>query len=120
MDRNILLQDMKEAVGTKDPIVYFEKMTAVFTLLFDRLDQLEKDNHQLRTYTALAIQWEPKVASDLISKQIDILRQDKETYFSEISTLKKAYADDVVTQNYADFCQFWINTLGWHPFLEYK
>ena len=119
LKREALLKEMRETIGNKDPIVFFEKMVDVFDLLFDRVDQLEAQNHRLQTYAALAIQWEPKVASDLLAKQIEILRQDKDTYFNELTALKRAYAEDRVTQNYHDFCQFWLDTLGWHPFLDY-
>jgi hypothetical protein len=119
LKRDELLKDMKESIGTKDPIEFFAKLTDVFTLVFDRLDQLEKQNHRLQTYAALAIQWEPRVAADLLAKQIEILRQDKDTYFVELTALKRAYGEDRVTQNYHDFCQFWLDTLGWHPFLDY-
>lgn len=120
LKREDLLKEMKESIGTKDPVVFFDKMIDVFNLLFDRIDRLEVGNHRLHTYTALAIQWEPRVASDLLAKQIDILRQDKDTYFNELSALKKAYGENIVTQNYPDFCRFWLDTLGWHPFLDYS
>ncbi len=120
MDRNVLLKDMKSCVGTQDPIVFFEKMVDVFGLLFDRIEKLEKDLGETRTNAALAIQWEPKVAQAMITDQINVLRQDKETYFDEISELKKAFVEDKVTQNYHDFCHFWQETLGFHPFLSYE
>jgi hypothetical protein len=118
--REALLKEMKDAIGTKDPVVFFEKFVDVFSLLFDQIEHLKTDNQRLQTYTALAIQWEPKVASDLLAKQIEVLRQDKDTYFNELSALKKAYAENIVTQNYPDFCRFWLDTLGWHPFLDYS
>lgn len=118
--REDLLKEMKESIGTKDPVVFFEKFIDVFGLLFDRIDHLEADNQRLQTYTALAIQWEPKVASDLLAKQIEVLRQDKDTYFNELSALKRSYSENIVTQNYPDFCRFWLDTLGWHPFLDYS
>jgi hypothetical protein len=120
MKREDLLKEMKESIGTKDPVVFFEKMVDVFNLLFDRIDQIDAANHRLQTYAALAIQWEPKVASGLLSNQIDLLRKDRDTYFNELSALKKAYAENIVTQNYPDFCRFWLDTLGWHPFLDYS
>lgn len=119
MKREDLLKEMRESVGTKEPIVFFEKMVDVFTLLFDRIDRLESELRRVKTQAALAIEWEPRVAADMLVKQIEVLRQDKDTYFAEIDALKKAYADDLVTQNYHSFCEFWLNTLGWHPFLDY-
>lgn len=118
--REDLLKEMKESIGTKDPLVFFDKMVDVLNLLFNRIDQLDSSNHRLQTYAALAIKWEPKVASGMLSQQIDILRQDKDTYFTELSAFKKAYAENIVTQNYPDFCRFWLDTLGWHPFLDYS
>lgn len=116
MKREDLLKEMKESVGTKDPIVFFEKLVGVFGLLFDRIDQLEANLKKIKVQSALSIQWEPKVASDLLAKQVDILRKDKGTYFNEINALKKAFAEDQVTQTYAEFCTFWQDTLGYHPF----
>lgn len=118
MKREEVLKEMKNSVGTKDPVEYFRKMTDVLGLLFDRIDRLENTIHRVRTQSALAIKWEPKVASNLLSRQVEILRQDKATYFNEISALMKAFAEDEVTQNYDLFCEFWVNTLGWHPFLD--
>lgn len=118
--REDLLKEMKESIGTKEPVVFFEKMIDVLGLLFDRIDQLDASNQKLQVYAALAIHWEPKVASDLLAKQIEVLRKDRDTYFNELSALKKAYAENTVTQNYPDFCRFWLDTLGWHPFLDYS
>jgi hypothetical protein len=120
MDRKTALKDMRDSVGTKDPIVFFEKMVDVLNLLFDRIDGLEASLKETRMNAALAIQWEPKVAQAMITHQIEILREDKETYFDEISKLKKAFVEDRVTQSYASFCEFWQETLGFHPFLNYE
>jgi len=119
LKREEVLKEMKEAVGTKEPVEFFAKMVDMFSLLFDKIDGLESDVHRLKTHSALAIQWEPRVAADMLAKQIEILRQDKVTYFNELSALKKAYAEGKVTQSYTEFCQFWLDTLGWHPFLDY-
>lgn len=127
MNKDILLQELKDSVGTKDPIVYFEKMVDVFQLLFSNLDELKSANkllqndlEKVKRNTALSICWEPKVAADLLLKEIDILRKDKDTYFLEIASLQKAYSENRITQNYTEFVQFWVEVLGWHPFLEYK
>ena len=120
MKREDLLADMRKTIGTQDPIHFFDKMVDVFSLLFDRIDGLEVDVKKANLKATLAIQWEPKMASTMLSKMIEDLRQDKETYFEEISQLKKAFVEDRVTQNYNDFCTFWEETLGWHPFLDYK
>ncbi len=117
-EEELLLREMQAAVGTKEPVEFFAKLVDVFQLLFERLDHLDTELHRVKTHSALAIQWEPNVASDLLARQVDILRQDKDTYFNEIAALKVAFAEDRVTQNYFDFCQFWQETLGWHPFLD--
>lgn len=111
MKREDLLKEMKECIGNKEPVVFFEKMVDVFNLLFDRLERLERQS-------ALSIQWDARVASNMLAKQVNVLRQDKDLYANEISALKKAFAEDIVTNNYADFCNFWYDTLGWHPFLD--
>lgn len=118
MKREDLLKEMKDSVGTKDPVEFFTKMTDMFVLLFDRIDRLEQTLRRVKTQSALAIQWEPRVAADMLAKQVEIMRPEKETYFNEIAALKKAFADDEVTQNYDLFCKFWVTTLGWHPFLD--
>jgi hypothetical protein len=119
MKREDVLKDMKHMIGNKDPIEFFAKMVDAFDLLFDRLDEVEIELRKVKTNTALAINWEPRVASDMLAKQVDVLRQDKDTYFDELTKLKKAFAEDVVTQDYHTFCNFWLDTLGWHPFLDY-
>lgn len=120
MKREDLLKEMRECVGTQEPVHFFGKMVDVFDMLFDRIDELEVEVKKANMQSALAIQWEPKMASTMLTTMIEDLRQDKETYFEEISQLKKAFVEDKVTQNYNDFCSFWEETLGWHPFLDYK
>lgn len=119
MDRKALLKEMKDSVGTQEPIVFFAKMVDVFNLLFDRIDELEDEVKESNLKAALAIQWEPKLASGMIADKIQELRQDKDTYAEEITKLKKAFVEDRVTQNYDEFCSFWQDALGYHPFLEY-
>lgn len=120
MKREELLAEMKGCIGTQEPVVFFEKMVDVFDMLFDRIDELDAEVHRVKLQSALAIQWEPKMAAAMLAGQINFLRQDKDTYFNEITELKKAFVEDSITQNYNDFCEFWTRTLGWHPFLEYK
>lgn len=119
MKREDLLKEMRESVGTKDPIEFFAKLIDVFTLLFDRIDQLEEKVTKASTMAIAASHWDPRVASDLLSKQVKKLRDtDKVGFADEVLALRKAYADDVVTQNYEDFVAFWQATLGFHPFLD--
>jgi hypothetical protein len=120
MKREDVLKDMRDMVGKKDPVEFFAKMVDMFGLLFDQVDLLKQELLSVRINSALAIQWEPKLAADMLTAQVDILREDKETYFNEISALKKAFGEDKVTQSYQGFVNFWQETLGWHPFLNYK
>lgn len=121
MDRVKLLKEMRVSIGTQAPVVFFEKMTDLFELMFDHIEGLELDNQRLKTLVPLAIQWEPKVAANMLAQQIETLRgADKDMYDSEIRALKVAYAEDKVTQEYTDFCQFWQGLLGYHPFLDYQ
>lgn len=119
MNRKVLLQEMKDSVGNQAPVVFFEKMCDAFNLLFDRIDELEEQVRESNLKAALAIQWEPKVAQTMITEQINLLRQDRDTYTEEISQLKKAFVENKVTQSYDEFCQFWQDVLGFHPFLDY-
>ena len=119
MKREDLLKEMSELIGTKDPVVFFGKMVDMFSMMFDTVERLEKDLKRVKTQSALAIQWEPKVASDMLAKQVNVLRsQDKDAFASEITELKRAFTEDIVTQSYKEFCTFWEDTLGWHPFLD--
>lgn len=120
-----VLQSLKDSVGSKEPIDYFKTLTTVFDILFEKLenqqkclDHLNNEISKIKTQTALSIHWESEVALNLISKQIDFLRKDKDTYYNEINQLKIAYTEGLVTKNYDDFVKFWIDTLGFHPFLE--
>lgn len=120
MKREDLLAEMKACIGTQEPVVFFGKMVDTFELLFNRIDQLMFEVRKANIKATLAIQWEPKLASTMIANMINDLRSDKDTYFEEITALKKAFVEDQVTQNYKDFCSFWEETLGYHPFLDYK
>jgi|ERR1700722_12893581 len=120
MNRSDLLKDMRASIGTQAPIVFFEKMTDLLGIVFDHIEKLEQNNQRLQELVPLAIQWEPRVASNMLAREIDLLKKtDKDIYAAEIQALKTAYAEDKVTQEYVDFCQFWQDTLGYHPFLSY-
>jgi hypothetical protein len=120
-----IINEMNESIASKDPIDYFKSLATAIEIMFDllqtqekQLQDLKEELYKIKTQSALAIQWEPKVAAEMLSKQIDIFRKDKDTYFQELDSFKKAYTEDRVTQNYHDFVKFWSDTLGWHPFLE--
>lgn len=120
MKREELLLELKNAVGNKNPIEFFQKFVDVFVLLFDKIENVEKQLNQIKTYSALAIKWEPKIASDLLAIEIEKLRSEKDLFYNELSAFKAAYAENKVTQNYYDFCKFWLDTLGYHPFINYR
>jgi hypothetical protein len=118
--RENLINDMRDCIGTRDPIEYFSKLVSALDLLFDEIEILQTQNIGLHVKTALAIQWEPSLALDLLDAQINTLREDRDLYHAEISAFKKARMEDSVTQSYEAFCKFWVDTLGYHPFLPYK
>jgi ATP-dependent helicase/DNAse subunit B len=119
MDRKTILKEMRDCVGAQSPVIFFDKMVDVFTLLFDRIDELEDQVKEANLKAALAIKWEPRLASGMITEMIDQLREDRDTYIEEISQLKKAFIENKVTQSYDEFCRFWQDVLGYHPFLDY-
>lgn len=123
MNRQDIIKEMKAVIGTREPLVFFDKMTDLFTVLFDKIDKLEMELSRVKTNSTLAIQWEPRVACDMLAKEILKLKKLDEKsndYFQIICDLQKAYANNLVTQEYSSFCQFWQDTLGWHPFLNYS
>jgi hypothetical protein len=120
MKREELLSEMRQCIGTQEPIVFFERMVDTLDLLFDQIDRLESDLNRVKIQSALSIHWEPRLASTMLANQINVLRQDKDTYFNELSALKDAFVEDKVTQSYEEFTKFWMDVLGWHPFLEYR
>ena len=120
MKREDVLKEMRECIGTQDPVVFFDKMVDVFDLLFNQIDQLKFEVNKANVKATLAIKWEPRVASQMLADVIQDLRQNRDTYSEQLSKLKKAYAENIVTQNYDSFCNFWEDILGYHPFLEYK
>jgi len=120
MKQRPLLSSMKESIGTKDPIVFFTHLVDAFGALFDQIDHLEEELRRVKVNSALAIKWEPKVASAMLAEQVEALRENKDNYFQELAALKVAFAENKITQSYDQFCQFWLETLGWHPFLDYK
>jgi hypothetical protein len=119
INKENLLQEMKDSIGTQDPIVFFQKMVDAFTLLFNRIDDLENQVKQAKVNAALAINWDSSIASDLIAKQIQVLRQNPDLYANEIKELKQFYAFKCYT-NSENFVSDWIRVLGYHPFLDYK
>lgn len=118
MNKEVLLNEMRDLIGKKDPIEFFAKMVDAFDLLFAKIDNLENQVRFVKTNAALAIDWDPKIASDLIGKQIEFLRKDKDVYAVELQKLKTAY--NLTFNDAKSFVTFWIDTLGYHPFLDYE
>jgi hypothetical protein len=117
MNHKKLLEEMKESIGTRDPVIYFDKLTDLLSSLFQKLEKNEVELKRSKYLLSLAINWDAKIASAYIAYQINELRENKDIYFNEISLFKEAYTKDLVTQNSKDFCDFWQSVLGWHPFL---
>jgi len=125
MNREDLLAEMKEVIGTQSPRVFFDKMVDVLGLLFDKLDHLEKQLKNVKQYSALGINWDSgdtdkyKVA---FKKEIEFLRKNgklpdgSNIYSIEIEKLEEAYNLEYMCYN--DFCRIWKGILGYHPFLE--
>lgn len=120
IDDQALLKEMKNCIGNKEPIQFFIKLTEVIESLFEKITLLRSEVKSLKRQTALAIQWDSGMALDLIAEQIKLLKKDPQTYVTEIDLLQQAYLANTVTQNYNDFCIFWKDTLGWHPFIDYE
>jgi hypothetical protein len=121
-----ILEEMKEMVGKKEPILFFSKMVDVFSLLFDKIDNLEKEvkkNNNLVTKSdslkkALSISWDPLIAGMLLVEEVEKLKNYKDLYKDEISAFKNAYNLNIVTQDYDSFVKFWKETIGEHPFAD--
>ena len=127
-DVNTALKEMLDSVGTKAPVEYFENLVYVLTHLVEQNKALATELRDIKTHSALAIKWDAKVARNMIVDIIAKLRKDGSDgssdksvniFTNEIAGLKQAFVDDKVTQDYETFCQFWTDTLGWHPFLRY-
>lgn len=118
MDRQFVLNKMKNSIGTQDPVEFFKSFVDVFEILFNKIDLLEKELKLTKVSAALAIDWDSSIASRLIAKQIEVLRQDPQTYHQEISALQTAYNQTFT--NSREFVQFWKETLGYHPFMDYE
>lgn len=96
MTREDLIKNMRDCIGEKEPIEFFNHMVTVFDRLFDEINSLNKEVQDLKTRSALSIQWEPKVAANMLSDRISEMRGN-DLYKDEVVELKKAYAEDRVT-----------------------
>ena len=119
-----LVDKMKQTIGTKEPIEYFDLLTQAVSMLLqqnilqlDQIKNLRAELNRVKTQSALSIQWEPKIALSMIEDKIAELRNQKDIYEYEINSLKDAYKEGKIIKSYNDFCYFWENVLGYHPFL---
>ena len=121
-----LLSKMESSVGTEDPIEYFKLLTQAIGELYSSNLLLKDQLNKIERNSALSIMWDEQIALTMLSQEIDRLRasDDKDLYFDILKDLKTAYTltstPSSVTCNYQRFCQFWIDKLGYHPFLNYR
>ncbi len=120
-----VLQEMKESIGTKDPLIFFDKMVEVHSHLFEKISKIEKDLQKIKLNSILAIQWDKRIAMSIINEEVHFLRKTgkqedgSNIYENEIKRLQNAYMEDGdFLASYASFCNFWSDLLGHHPFLE--
>lgn len=125
MNKEDVLKEMKESVGTKDPEIFFSKMVDLFSLLFDKIDSLSKDLERVQLNSTMAIHWDERLAMKMVNDEIQHMRatgkdhaSNLNIYSNEIYSLQCVYKDSSVIKNYVEFCKFWQDTLGYHPFLE--
>lgn len=124
MNRQDLLKEMKESVGTKEPTVFFAKMVDLMSLLFDRIDLLERSLSKTQINTVMLMKWDSAVVANMISEELQFLRVNGKQpdgtnmYQQEIDALTNAYMRGYVTSDYNSFVTFWKDLLGYHPFLE--
>lgn len=125
MNRLDLIKEMKDSVGTQNPEVYFQKMTELFNLLFDKMDELTNQMNRVQLNSTMAIYWDERLALKMIDAEIKHMRMygkdpllGGNIYSDEIQVLQGVYKDSSVIKSYPDFCQFWQDILGYHPFLD--
>lgn len=125
MNKEDVIKEMRESIGTKDPEVFFSKMVDLFSILFDKIDSLSSDLEKVQLNSTMAIHWDERLAMKMVDDEIQhmyITGKDKmlggNIYADEITFLKGVYLDRSPLKNYVEFCRFWQDTLGYHPFLE--
>lgn len=128
-ERSALIKTMNDSIDTKDPIEFFKNLTMLLNEVCNKLDKLAVEVKQCKVHAALSIDWDPKLATDLIGKKLASLRssEDKDLYAPQID-VKRAYQIDELKRAYKyssfndakSFVEFWTKTLGHHPFLDYE
>jgi len=121
MNKSALIKEMKECIEKKTPVDFFEKLTDVLDHLCTKIEKLEAEVARARITNVLAIKWDSTFALAVIEDQIEAFRQSDPLFHKEkIDELKRAYKEDVVTQDYDTFVAFWKDVVGVHPFMYYE
>lgn len=112
---------MKDCIAEKTPVEFFDKLTDVLEHLCNKIEKLESEVAKARITGALAIKWDSTFALAIIEDQIEFFRNSDPVFHKDkIDELKRAYKEDVVTQNYETFVSFWQDVVGVHPFMHYE
>jgi hypothetical protein len=114
----LLIKEMKDSIGTKQPIVFFQAMTSVLESIVERLDNIEGRLEVITTQSSLGINWDPEIASEMLTSEIAKMREHKDIFSKELSSFKEAYTKGEVVKDYETFVKFWSDILGWHPFID--
>lgn len=121
MNKSALIKEMKDCISNKTPIEFFDKLTDVLNHLCDKIEKLEAEVAKSRLTSVLAIKWDSRFALAMIEDQISFYRNNDANFHKDkIDELKRAYKEDIVTQDYDAFCSFWQDVVGVHPFMHYE
>jgi len=121
MSKSVLIKEMKDCIAEKTPVEFFDKLTDVLEHLCNKIEKLESEVAKARITGALAIKWDSTFALAIIEDQIEFFRNSDPVFHKDkIDELKRAYKEDVVTQNYETFVSFWQDVVGVHPFMHYE
>lgn len=124
MNRQDLIKEMRASIGTKDPVVFFEKMIDLFDALFEEMTFIRSEVQDTKNFMALAIKWDAKVANSMLVRTIMELRVKGDDgtniniFHEEISVLKKLMITGEMTVDYDTFVKKFTEILGYHPFLR--
>lgn len=120
LKKEVVFKNLKDSIENKTPVEFFANFTDMFNLLFDKLDALEDSLDKANLKASLAIEWDPEIARELFTQQIKILKKEPELFKEEIIALKAAYKNNECVGSYKEFCTFWKNQFGYHPFMDYE
>ncbi len=124
MNRQDLIKEMRASIGTKDPVIFFEKMIDLFDALFEEMTFIRSEVQDTKNFMALAIKWDAKVANSMLVRTIMELRVKGDDgtniniFHEEISVLKKLMITGEMTVDYDTFVKKFTEILGYHPFLR--